>query len=61
MQTIIGIAMNSQDETTVSQYTENDNDKLLLLTGVERLRYFSEKPDLKKKNITQQLLHFFKK
>ncbi len=53
--------MSKQDETTISHYSENDNDELLLLTGLERLEYFSEKPVLKTQNIKQQFLHFFKK
>jgi len=53
--------MNTLEDTTISLYFESDNDELLLLTGLERLAYFSEKPDLKKKGLKQQLLYLFKK
>lgn len=53
--------MNTHDDTTISQYAENDNDELLLLTGLERLEYFSEKPNLKKQGLKHQVLQFIKK
>ncbi len=50
--------MTTQDETTMSQYAENDNDELLLLTGDERLAYFSDKPTFKSNNMKEHLLAF---
>lgn len=54
--------MNSIEDTTItiSQYAESDNDELLLLSGSERLEYFSEKPDLKEKSLKQQFLKLIK-
>jgi len=53
--------MNIHDDTTISNHYEDEKDELLLLTGLERLQYFSAKPELKKKTLKEQLTHFFKK
>lgn len=53
--------MNTSEDTTIRLHSENDNDELLLLTGLERLEYFSEKPDLKKKDLKHRVLHLIKK
>jgi len=37
----------------MSPYDELENDRLLLLTGLERLEYFSEKSNLKPKNFKE--------
>jgi len=51
----------TDDTTTMSRFDEHDNDPLLLLTGLERLEYFSEKPTLKSKNLRDHIMQFCKK
>ena len=53
--------MNTFDDTTLFENTDLTEDKLLILDGNERLKYFNEASNFrKKKNVVKSVVQCFK-